>query len=86
MKYSNIGLSFLLETPFLNQYYNSFLKIRMFCIRYGTVRVIFANLIPISGRFVAAWEPKPSRMLNLELTDGFQTIRAVERHPVGQLC
>jgi hypothetical protein len=51
----------------------------LFFLQYST-GIVFLIL----GRFVAAWEPKPSRMLNLEITDGFQTIRAVERQPVGQ--
>jgi len=30
------------------------------------------------GRFQAAWEPKPSRMMFLTLTDGFHTVSAME--------
>ena len=33
----------------------------------------------------AAWEPKTSRMLKLILTDGFQTIQAIEHEPIHDL-
>ena len=33
----------------------------------------------------AAWEPKTSRMLKLVLTDGFQTIKAIEHEPIHDL-
>jgi len=40
---------------------------------------------PSQGRFVASWEPKPSRMLSLNLTDGFQTFTAFEHQTIGVL-
>ena len=38
-----------------------------------------------AGRFVASWEPKPSRMMSLNLTDGFQTFTAVEHKTNSKL-
>ena len=39
---------------------------------------------PSQGRFVASWEPKASRMLKLSVTDGFQTLEAIEHERIGQ--
>eukprot|EP00088_Acartia_fossae_P036330 TRINITY_DN3751_c0_g1_i4.p1 TRINITY_DN3751_c0_g1~~TRINITY_DN3751_c0_g1_i4.p1 ORF type:complete len:602 (+),score=82.68 TRINITY_DN3751_c0_g1_i4:47-1852(+) len=40
---------------------------------------------PSQGRFVASWEPKASRMLKLSVTDGFQTLEAIEHERIDEL-
>jgi len=40
---------------------------------------------PSQGRYVANWEPQPSRVLCLNITDGFQTIKAIEHERIDVL-
>lgn len=35
--------------------------------------------------FKAAWEPKPSRMLSLQLTDGTTVVQGMEYKPINSL-